>query len=58
VASKLPRSGAASAAKPSARARADLLQYQLKELNEFNPQSGEFEQIDEEYKRLATAVSC
>lgn len=36
-------------------ARADLLQYQLKELNEFNPQSGEFEQIDEEYKRLANS---
>ncbi|HHG8774485.1 TPA: DNA repair protein RecN [Raoultella planticola] len=34
-------------------ARADLLQYQLKELNEFSPQQGEFEQIDEEYKRLA-----
>ncbi|MBD3708921.1 AAA family ATPase [Klebsiella pneumoniae] len=32
-------------------ARADLLQYQLKELNEFNPLPGEFEQIDEEYKR-------
>lgn len=31
-------------------ARAELLQYQLKELNEFNPQPGEFEQIDEEYK--------
>ena len=36
-------------------ARADLLQYQLKELNEFNPLSGEFEQIDEEYKRLANS---
>ncbi|AXC29082.1 DNA repair protein RecN [Raoultella sp. X13] len=36
-------------------ARADLLQYQLKELNEFNPQPGEFEQIDEEYKRLANS---
>lgn len=34
-------------------ARAELLHYQLKELNEFNPQPGEFEQIDEEYKRLA-----
>src|SRR5690606_5748591 len=33
-------------------ARAELLEYQLKELNEFNPQAGEFEQIDEEYKRL------
>ena len=31
-------------------ARADL-QYQLKELNEFNPLAGEFEQIDEEHKR-------
>ena len=36
-------------------ARAELLQYQLKELNEFNPQAGEFEQIDEEYKRLANS---
>ncbi len=36
-------------------ARAELLQYQLKELNEFNPQAGEFEHIDEEYKRLANS---
>lgn len=36
-------------------ARAELLQYQLKELNDFQPQSGEFEQIDEEYKRLANS---
>ncbi|MFW0767192.1 DNA repair protein RecN [Trabulsiella odontotermitis] len=36
-------------------ARAELLQYQLKELNEFHPQPGEFEQIDEEYKRLANS---
>ena len=36
-------------------ARAELLNYQLKELNEFNPQPGEFEQIDEEYKRLANS---
>lgn len=36
-------------------ARAELLHYQLKELNEFNPQTGEFEQIDEEYKRLANS---
>jgi len=36
-------------------ARAELLQYQLKELNEFSPQPGEFEQIDEEYKRLANS---
>ncbi|MFU2318718.1 DNA repair protein RecN [Rahnella sp. PCH160] len=35
--------------------RRQLLQYQLKELNEFSPQSGEFEQIDEEYKRLANS---
>lgn len=33
--------------------RQQLLQYQLKELNEFAPQTGEYEQIDEEYKRLA-----
>jgi len=36
-------------------ARAELLHYQLKELNEFNPQPGEYEQIDEEYKRLANS---
>ena len=36
-------------------ARAELLQYQLKELNEFAPQDGEFEQIDEEYKLLANS---
>ncbi|GGD25940.1 DNA repair protein RecN [Franconibacter daqui] len=36
-------------------ARAELLHYQLKELNDFNPQAGEFEQIDEEYKRLANS---
>ncbi|AVF35662.1 DNA repair protein RecN [Rahnella sikkimica] len=35
--------------------RRQLLQYQLKELNEFSPQPGEFEQIDEEYKRLANS---
>ena len=36
-------------------ARRELLQYQLKELNEFAPQAGEYEQIDEEYKRLANS---
>lgn len=36
-------------------ARAELLHYQLKELNDFSPQAGEFEQIDEEYKRLANS---
>ncbi len=36
-------------------ARAELLEYQLKELNEFNPQAGEFELIDEEYKRRANS---
>lgn len=36
-------------------ARRELLQYQLKELNEFAPVSGEYEQIDEEYKRLANS---
>lgn len=36
-------------------ARAELLHYQLKELNEFAPRAGEFEQIDEEYKRLANS---
>lgn len=36
-------------------ARKQLLQYQLKELNDFAPLAGEFEQIDAEYKRLANA---
>lgn len=36
-------------------ARAELLKYQLKELIEFNPQPAEYEQIDEEYKRLANS---
>ncbi|MFE8149321.1 DNA repair protein RecN [Brenneria goodwinii] len=36
-------------------ARRELLQYQLKELNEFAPQPGEYEQIDVEYKRLANS---
>lgn len=36
-------------------ARRQLLQYHLKELNEFSPQAGEYEQIDEEYKRLANS---
>ncbi len=30
-------------------ARQELLQYQLKELNSFSPQAGEYEQIDIEY---------
>lgn len=33
--------------------RLQLLQYQLKELNDFAPQAGEYEQIDEEHKRLS-----
>ena len=36
-------------------ARRELLQYQLKELNEFAPVANEFETIDEEYKRLANS---
>ncbi|WP_127958886.1 DNA repair protein RecN [Serratia microhaemolytica] len=36
-------------------ARQQLLQYQLKELNEFAPLSGEFEQNDLEYKRLSNS---
>lgn len=36
-------------------ARHQLLQYQLKELNDFAVQAGEFEQIDAEYKRLANS---
>lgn len=33
--------------------RMQLLQYQLKELNDFAPQAGEYEQVDEEHKRLS-----
>jgi DNA repair ATPase RecN len=36
-------------------ARTCELRTSFKELNEFNPQPGEFEQIDEEYKRLANS---
>lgn len=36
-------------------AHLSLLQYQLKELNEFSPIEGEYEQMDEEYKRLANS---
>jgi DNA repair protein RecN (Recombination protein N) len=36
-------------------ARSQLLQYQLKELNEFMPQEGEYEQLDAEYRRLANS---
>ncbi|WJV54684.1 DNA repair protein RecN [Pectobacteriaceae bacterium CE90] len=36
-------------------ARRELLQYQLKELNDFAPQAGEYEQIDAEYKRLSNS---
>ncbi|PLR34788.1 DNA repair protein RecN [Chimaeribacter coloradensis] len=35
--------------------RRQLLHYQLKELNEFSPVMGEYEQIDSEYKRLANS---
>lgn len=33
--------------------RQQLLEYHLKELNEFNPVQGEFESIEQEYKQLA-----
>ncbi|TCV92188.1 DNA repair protein RecN [Biostraticola tofi] len=36
-------------------ARRELLQYQLKELNEFAPVAEEYEQVDLEYKRLANS---
>ena len=36
-------------------AHIQLLQYQLKELNEFSPSEGEYELIDEEYKRLSNS---
>lgn len=36
-------------------ARKELLHYQLKELNDFLPVDGEYEQIDQEYKRLANS---
>lgn len=37
------------------QANFQLLQYQLQELDEFAPIAGEFEKIDEEYKRLANS---
>ena len=37
------------------QAQYQLLQYQLKELDEFSPQPGEYEQNDIEYKRLANS---
>ncbi len=55
MAPELPRVGQHQQQSQERAARADLLQYQLKELNEFNPLPGEFEQIDEEYKRLANS---
>lgn len=36
-------------------ARRELLQYQLKELNEFAPVADEYELIDQEYKRLSNS---
>ncbi|GAA0512708.1 DNA repair protein RecN [Tatumella terrea] len=36
-------------------ARRELLQYQLKELNSFSPQQGEYEGADSEYKQLASS---
>lgn len=36
-------------------ARAELLHYQLKELNDFSPIAGEYERIDEEYRLLANS---
>lgn len=36
-------------------ARRELLQYQLKELNSFAPQAGEYEGADNEYKQLASS---
>lgn len=41
--------------KQERNAHLELLQYQLKELNEFSPIAGEYEQIDQEYKRLANS---
>jgi DNA repair ATPase RecN len=55
VAPELPRAGPAPAAKPGARRTCRAAAISVKELNEFNPQPGEFEQIDEEYKRLANS---
>lgn len=35
------------------QSRSQLLQYQLKELDEFSPQAGEYERLNEQYKRMA-----
>lgn len=40
-------------AKQEAESKIQLLQYQIKELEEFAPIDGEFEKIEEEYSRLA-----
>ncbi len=40
---------------PERDSRQQLLQYHLKELNDFSPQTGEYEQIDKEYRRLANS---
>ncbi|MBW8191417.1 DNA repair protein RecN [Neiella marina] len=40
----------------SLRDRLQLLRYQVNELNEFNPEQGEFEQLELEFKRLSNAV--
>lgn len=42
-------------AKSDREAHRQLLSYQLKELDEFSPQLDEYQQIDEEYKRLANS---
>lgn len=39
------------------KARQELLEYQLTELDEFNPQSGEFEQIEEQFKLMSNNES-
>ncbi|MFC0180916.1 DNA repair protein RecN [Thorsellia kenyensis] len=37
------------------KARVELLSYQLEELDEFSPALGEYEELDEEYKRLSNS---
>ena len=43
------------ASKQERDAHLQLLQYQLKELNEFSPIDGEYQLIDEEYKKLSNS---
>ncbi|GGA87705.1 DNA repair protein RecN [Neiella marina] len=46
----------AKSAQQASHDRLQLLRYQVSELDEFNPNDGEFEQLELEFKRLSNAV--